>query len=167
MLVLQRAQRQVQLNQPIQWLEAVNFLFGCLKQPLIILKMKKQTKIFSLTMLAILILAITSFVLVGNKVTTTGQAIRTEVQNQEKDYSQPSLVDGIEKYESDLRQITCYCGCNHTDLYNCYEENMLTNCGTCMGEYKDYLSMRNTNTIQEISAYIDQKYPGMEDNDED
>ena len=78
-----------------------------------------------------------------------------------------NLVEGIENYESDLRQITCYCGCEHTDLYNCYEEGMLTNCGTCMGEYKDYLSMKNTNTIQEISTYINQKYPGMEDDDED
>lgn len=82
-------------------------------------------------------------------------------------YSQKGIVENIEQYQTDLRQITCYCGCEHTDLYNCYEEGMLTNCGTCMSEYKEYLSLKDTKTIQEISNIIDEKYEGIEDNDED
>ena len=76
------------------------------------------------------------------------------------------LLQNITQYRADMRQIHCYCGCDHTDLYNCYEEGMLTNCGTCMGEYKDYLSLRNTMPIQEISQIINDRYKNtVPDND--
>ena len=67
-------------------------------------------------------------------------------------------LKNIVNYKSDLRQIHCYCGCDHTDLYNCYEEGMLTNCGVCMNEYKDYLSLKGDHSIGEISKIIDKKY---------
>ena len=112
-----------------------------------------------------LVLGIFFFAVFSN-IQNTGEVIK-EGEYSGKSYNSSFSVEGIENYKSDLRQIHCYCGCDHTDLYNCYEEGMLTNCGICMGEYKDYLSMKSTKTIQEISAYIDQKYPGMEDDDED
>lgn len=67
-------------------------------------------------------------------------------------------LEEIEQYEKDLTQITCYCGCEHTSLYNCYEEGMLTNCGVCMKEYETYLELKETKSVEEISKLIDEKY---------
>lgn len=78
--------------------------------------------------------------------------------NKDTAYGQENILKNIGQYEEDLRQITCYCGCEHTDLYNCYEEDMLNDCGLCMKEYETYLEMRNEKSIEDISDYIDKKY---------
>ena len=82
-------------------------------------------------------------------------------------FNETKALSEITNYKSDLRQIHCYCGCDHTDLYNCYEEDMLTNCGTCMNEYKDYLSLKDNYTISEISSIIDEKYKDTVPDDDD
>lgn len=70
-----------------------------------------------------------------------------------------SLRLSVEKNKDDLQQITCYCGCDHTDLYDCYEEDMLTNCGVCMNEYNDYQALKQEGkSIKEISQIIYQDY---------
>jgi hypothetical protein len=67
----------------------------------------------------------------------------------------------MEENKQDFQQITCHCGCDHTDLHNCYEEGMLTNCGVCMKEYEDYKSLKQEGkTIKEISDIIDERYGG-------
>lgn len=72
--------------------------------------------------------------------------------------SQDNVLDNIQQYEEDLKQIECYCGCDDGDLYECYEEGMLTNCGICMNEYETYLELKDEKTIEEISDIIDEKY---------
>jgi hypothetical protein len=72
----------------------------------------------------------------------------------------------MEQNRQELEQVKCYCGCDHTSLYDCYEEKMLTNCGICMGEYNDFRDIKGQGkNISEISAYIDSKYKGTEDTD--
>lgn len=80
------------------------------------------------------------------------------IEDKENTNENLDILRNIKNYKQDLRQITCYCGCEHTDLYNCYEEDMLTECGLCMKEYKTYLEMKDSNTIEEISDYIDNKW---------
>jgi len=72
--------------------------------------------------------------------------------------TEPASVKDIGKYESDLGEIACYCDCEHTDLYDCYEKGMLINCGLCMKEYETYLEMKDEKSIEEISEYIDNRW---------
>ena len=113
-------------------------------------KMKKEIKTGILVIL--LLVAVTALTFSFNL------PFKEAKVSENKDIIQNSPVEGIEQYEGDLRQITCYCGCEHTDLYNCYEENMLTDCGLCMKEYDTYLEMKDQHSIQEISDYIDNKW---------
>lgn len=124
-------------------------------------QMKKQIKIFAAA--GILVIAIAIAILVH--LNSTGKISYNEKNI--STYSQNGILDNIQQYKSDLRQIHCYCGCDHTDLYNCYEGKMLSNCGTCMGEYKDYLSLRGTKPIGEISKFIDEKYKDTVPDDDD
>ncbi|GIU68174.1 MAG: hypothetical protein KatS3mg001_024 [Candidatus Pacearchaeota archaeon] len=109
----------------------------------------ERKKLLILVILAI-ILAFTIIVIVNIKNNFSEKEVYVNYEG--------SILENIKQYESDLRQITCYCGCEHTDLYNCYEEGMLTECGLCMKEYETYLEMRPKYSIQEISDYIDNKW---------
>lgn len=107
-----------------------------------IYKMKRKNR---LVITSILIVTFVALIFTFN--------INTESQ------SKLTNLDDIEKYREDLIQITCYCGCEHTSLYNCHEEGMLTNCGICMKEFEDYQELKEEGkTIKEISDIIDRRY---------
>lgn len=120
--------------------------------------MKKEYKAISIALI-VLVVAFLSFNALGLR--SEGQVVK-DIELPQKNV-EGNILDNIEGYEQDLRQITCYCGCEHTDLYNCYEEDMLTECGLCMKEYKTYLGMKDSNTIKEISAYVDNRWGAQDE----
>lgn len=77
----------------------------------------------------------------------------------DKDVEPSDLQKHVEENKEELSEIACHCGCEHTSLYNCYEEGMLTNCGVCMNEYEEYKMLKDEGKdIKTISDIIDDKY---------
>jgi hypothetical protein len=46
----------------------------------------------------------------------------------------PELQHAVDEVGDVLKDLPCYCGCNHDSIWQCYEEGMLSGCGVCKQE---------------------------------